>query len=77
VTNIAIDPSTIVLSGPSDAMPNITTITLPAADLSQHTSDFTFRITIPQLPAGVTGTAATARVTYSISRNPSCAPPSP
>jgi len=77
VTNIAIDPSTIVLSGPSDAMPNITTISLPAVDLSQHTSDFTFRITIPQLPAGVTGTAATARVTYSISRNPSCAPPSP
>jgi YbbR domain-containing protein len=77
VTNIAIDPSTIVISGPSDAVPNITTITLPAVDLSQHTSDFTFKISIPPLPAGVTGTAATARVTYSISKNPSCAPPSP
>jgi len=77
VTNIAIDPSTIVLSGPSDAVPNITTITLPAVDLSQHTSDFTFRISIPPLPTGVTGTAATARVTYSISKNPNCASPSP
>ncbi|HEX9099244.1 MAG TPA: YbbR-like domain-containing protein [Candidatus Dormibacteraeota bacterium] len=77
VTGIAIDPSAIVISGPSDAVPNITTITLPAADLSQHTSDFTFRIAIPALPAGVTGSATTARVTYSISRNPSCTPPSP
>ncbi len=77
VTSIAIDPSTIVISGPSDAVPNITTITLPAVDLSQHTSDFTFRISIPPLPTGVTGTAATARVTYSISKNPNCASPSP
>lgn len=77
VTNIAIDPSSIVISGPSDAVPNITTITLPAVDLSQHTSDSTFRIAIPALPTGVTATAATARVTYSISKNPSCAPPSP
>ena len=72
VTNIAIDPSTIVISGPSDAVPNVTTITLPAVDLSQHTSDFTFRVSIPPLPTGVTGSAATARVTYSISKNPSC-----
>jgi YbbR domain-containing protein len=77
VTNIVIDPSAIVISGPSDAVPNITTITLPAVDLSSHTSDSTFRIAIPALPAGVTGTATTARVTYSISRNPSCASPSP
>lgn len=77
VTNIADDPETIVISGPSDAVPNITTITLPAVDLSQHTSDFTFRITIPALPAGVTGSATTARVTYSISKNPNCTPPSP
>lgn len=77
VTNIAIDPSTIVISGPSDAVPNITTITLPAVDLSSHASDSTFRIAIPPLPAGVTGTATIARVTYSISRDPSCTPPSP
>lgn len=77
VTGIAIDPSTIVVSGPSDAVPNVTTITLPAVDLSQHTSDFTFRIAIPPLPTGVTGSVATARVTYSISRNPNCTPPSP
>jgi YbbR domain-containing protein len=77
VTNIAIDPGTIVLSGPSDAVPNITTITLPAVDLSQHTTDFTFRVAIPPLPTGVTGSATTARVTYSISKNPNCASPSP
>jgi hypothetical protein len=77
VTSIAVDPSAIVISGPSDAVPNITTITLPAVDLSQHTSDFTFRIAIPPLPAGVTGSATTARVTYSISKNPNCTPPSP
>jgi YbbR domain-containing protein len=77
VTSIVVDPSAIVISGPSDAVPNITTITLPAADLSQHTSDFAFRIAIPPLPAGVTGSATTARVTYSISKNPNCTPPSP
>jgi len=77
VTSIVIDPSAIVISGPSDAVPNVTTITLPAVDLSSHSSDFTFRVAIPPLPAGVTGSATTARVTYSISRNPNCTPPSP
>ena len=77
VTSIAVDPNAIVISGPSDAVPNITTITLPAVDLSQHTSDFTFKVAIPPLPPGVTGTAATARVTYSISKDPGCTPPSP
>jgi hypothetical protein len=72
VTNVAIDPLTIVLSGPSDAVPNITTITLPGVDLSGHTSDFTFRITIPSLPPGVSGSATFARVTYAISRDPNC-----
>jgi hypothetical protein len=72
VTNVAIDPLTIVLSGPSVAVPNITTLMLPGVDLSQHTSDSTFRIAIPALPPGVTGSANAARVTYSISRDPNC-----
>jgi hypothetical protein len=44
-------------------------LTLPAVDLSGHTSNVTFRVTIPY-PSGVSGTIATARVTYTISANP-------
>ncbi|HEX7264788.1 MAG TPA: CdaR family protein [Candidatus Dormibacteraeota bacterium] len=73
ITNVTVAPITIVLSGPSDAVPNATTITLPGVDLSGHTSDFTFRVSIaPLLPTGVTSSVATAQVTYSISRTPNC-----
>jgi YbbR domain-containing protein len=73
ITNVTVAPVTIVLSGPSDAVPNVTTLTLPGVDLSGHTSDFTFRVSItPLLPARVTASAATAQVTYSISRRPNC-----
>jgi hypothetical protein len=54
----------------------VTTITLPAVDLSQHTSNAIFQITIP-FPPAVTGSQAKAKVTYSISQNPNCAAPSP
>ena len=76
VTGISVDPLSIVATGTADVLANITTITLPAVDLSQHTSNFTFRIAIP-FPTGVTGSTSTARVTYTIAQNPSCATPSP
>jgi YbbR domain-containing protein len=77
VTNIAIDPITVVVSGAPDALAKITTLTLPAVDLSGRTSGFTFRVTIPY-PSGVTGSVQIARVTYAISANPSArASPTP
>lgn len=74
VTNVTINPITVVVSGAPEVLAKFTTLTLPAVDLSGHTSDFTFRITIPY-PAGVAGSVATARVTYSISPNPNASPP--
>jgi hypothetical protein len=76
VTNIAVDPISLVLTGPPEALNGVTTITLPAVDLSQHASDFTFSVAIP-FPPGATGTPQKAKVAYSISRNPNCTPPSP
>ena len=76
VTNVAVDPITVVLTGAPDVLAKITTITLPGLDLSTATSDTTIKVTIPY-PDGVGGSAGTARVTYSISKNPNCASPSP
>ena len=77
ITGIIVNPVSIVVTGTPDALSGITTtITLPGVDLSQKTSNTTFQITIP-LPPGVTGSQATAKVTYLISQNPNCATPSP
>jgi YbbR domain-containing protein len=76
VTNVTVDPISVVLTGPPDVLARISTIALPGVDLSAKTSDASFKVTIPY-PELVNGSAATARVTYSISKNPSCAPPSP
>ena len=73
VTGIVVDPIAVVLTGTLDALSGITTITLPAIDLSRSTSNATFKVTITY-PAGITGSAATARVTYSIAQNPNCSP---
>jgi YbbR domain-containing protein len=69
VTAITIDPIAVLISGKADALSKIKSLTLPAVDLSGHTSDVTFRVTITY-PSSVTGTVTTARVTYSISPNP-------
>jgi YbbR domain-containing protein len=69
VTAITIDPIAVLISGKADALSKIKSLTLPAVDLSGHTSDITFRVTI-NYPSSVTGTVTTARVTYSISPNP-------
>jgi YbbR domain-containing protein len=77
VTAIAISPIAVVISGKADALLSITTLSLPAVDLSGKTSSFTVPVTIPY-PPGVAGTAQTARITYSISANPNIQPsPSP
>ena len=74
VTDITVDPVTIILTGSPDALSKVTRITLPAVDLSGRTSDATFRVTIP-FPSGVTGSPTIAKVTYAISQNPNCATP--
>jgi YbbR domain-containing protein len=74
VTDITVDPVTIILTGSPDALSKVTRITLAAVDLSGRTSDATFRIPIP-FPSGVTGSPTTAKVTYAISQNPNCATP--
>ncbi len=76
ITGIVIDPATVTVTGPPDALSSITTITLPAVDLSHSTSTATFKVTIPY-PDAVNGLVGTARVTYSISPNPNCPSPSP
>jgi hypothetical protein len=74
VTNIVINPITVVISGAPADLAKINTLSLPAVDLSGHTGDATFRVTIPY-PSGVAGAVATARITYTISPNPNASPP--
>jgi hypothetical protein len=69
VTAITIDPISVLITGKADALIKIKSLTLPAVDLSGHTSDVTFRVTI-NYPSSVIGTVTAARVTYSISPNP-------
>jgi YbbR-like protein len=69
VTAITIDPISVLITGKADALIKIKSLTLPAVDLTGHTSEVTFRVTIAY-PSTVTGSVATARVTYSISANP-------
>jgi YbbR domain-containing protein len=73
VKNITLVPIAVVISGPPAVLAKITTLKLPAVDLSGHTSDVTFTVTIPY-PSGVTWSVATARVTYSISPDPNVQP---
>jgi YbbR domain-containing protein len=69
VTGVTITPNTVVIAGDSAILGRIQRITLPALDLSTHTTDSTFQVAIPY-PDGTTGTVANARVTYTIARNP-------
>jgi YbbR domain-containing protein len=66
---INFDPILVVVSGRADILLKIMSLTLPAADLSSHTSNFTVSVAIPY-PAGVTGPQQPVRVTYLISPNP-------
>ena len=69
LSGITFAPLLIVVSGRADVLLNITSVTLPAADLSGHTATFTVTVGI-SYPAGVTGSSDTVRVTYSISPTP-------
>jgi hypothetical protein len=73
VTNVTVNPPTIVISGKPDALARITTITLPQIDLGGRTSDYTATVQIPY-PDGTDGPVKTAKVTYSIAANPNATP---
>lgn len=73
ITNVSVDPVTVLISGAPDAIARIPTIALPAVDLSSSTSSATFKLPI-NYPAGVTGTVTAASVTYQISQNPAVSP---
>jgi YbbR domain-containing protein len=73
VTDVRVDPITVVLNGPPEVLAKITTIILPPVDLSGATSTKTFQVAIPY-PDNVIGSAALAKVTYTISANPNASP---
>ncbi len=73
VTNITIDPGSIVISGPAEILATITQITLPPMDLTGATSNRTFQVVIPLRP-DISGSVGVAKVTYSISANPNTSP---
>jgi YbbR domain-containing protein len=73
VTNVTVNPITVVMSGKPDALASVTIITLPPVDLTGRTSDATFTVAIPY-PDGTDGSVKNARVTYSIAPTPSTSP---
>ena len=75
ITAVTISPATVVLTGDIAVLSRITSIVLPAVDLSEATGDVTFQVAIPYRN-GVSGSVVTAAVKYSISRNPNV-PPTP
>ena len=73
VTAVTITPQVVTITGDATVLQRITSIQLPAVDLSGSTSDVTFPLQIPY-PNGVSGSVAGASVKYSISRNPNVSP---
>jgi len=73
VTNVTIDPITVVISGPPEVLARITIVTLPAVDLANATSIRTFQVSITYPDPAVVGPQV-AKVTYSISANPNASP---
>jgi hypothetical protein len=69
LSGVSFSPLLVLVTGRADILLKVTSLTLPAADLSGHTSSFTVSVAIPY-PAGVTGPSGPVRVTYSISPNP-------
>jgi len=79
LVKVDVSPVTVVITGDPAALAKIQSLTLPAADLSKDTSTVIIQVNIPY-PDGVTplNGVQTAKVTYTIQRNPSVSPsPSP
>jgi YbbR domain-containing protein len=73
VTNVTVDPITVIISGPPEVLARITLVTLPAVDLTNVTSTKTFQVSITYPDPAVVGLQV-AKVTYSIAANPSVTP---
>jgi YbbR domain-containing protein len=73
VVGITISPVTVIITGDAVTLGKIQRITLPAVDLSSKTSNYTVQATIPY-PVGVSGSVATASITYQIAANPNVSP---
>ena len=73
ITGVIISPATTVISGDPAVVGNIQRITLPAIDLSAAKSTVTVKVTVPY-PDNVSGTVATASITYIIQPNPNVTP---
>jgi YbbR domain-containing protein len=73
VTNVTVDPITVVISGPPEVLARITLVTLAAVDLTSVTSTKTFQISITYPDPAVVGPQV-AKVTYTIAANPTATP---
>lgn len=73
VTGITINPVSVIATGDQTVLSHTSFITLPAVDLSSSTSNATFKVNIPSL-SGVTLSAQTASITYTITPIPSPSP---
>jgi YbbR domain-containing protein len=73
ITNVTVDPVTVVISGPPEILARISTVTLPGVDLNGATSSKTFQVSISYPDSAIVG-PQTARVTYTISPNPAASP---
>lgn len=75
ITGVKVDPTTIVITGDPTTLAKIQRIQLPAVNLSTYTSTTTITVQIP-FPDNVTPLTGvgTAKITYTIERNPSVTP---
>ena len=73
VIGVTISPIDVVIAGDANALSLIKYIQLTPVDLTGHTSNATFQVSIPY-PNGIIGTVQTATITYQIAPNPNASP---
>jgi hypothetical protein len=73
LVGITVSPALVTISSDPATLSKIQRITLPAEDLSGATSTVKISVSIPY-PDNVTGSQATAQVTFIIQRNPNVTP---
>jgi len=73
LVGITVSPASVVISSDPATLSKIQRITLPAEDLSGATSTVRISVNIPY-PDNVTGSQATAQITFIIQRNPNVTP---